>query len=83
MTKVRKQDAYISSVVAVLIIFALCCRFIGRAVDNDFVDKFLNFVRTFIYIGLILAWLFSVNKRVMQYRHAVPCLLWLFLCCFG
>ena len=66
MSKVRKQDVYIGSVVAVLIVFALCCRFIARTVDDEFIDKFLNFVRTFIYIGLILSWLFYVNKRVVQ-----------------
>ena len=66
MTKVRKRDVYIVAVIVVLIIFALCCRFIARTADNEFIDKFLNFVRTFIYIGLILWWLFSVKKRVIQ-----------------
>ena len=47
-------------------VFAFCCRFIARNVGNDVIDKILNFVRTFIYIGCILAWLFSVERRVIQ-----------------
>ena len=66
MTKAHKKEITVSAVVAVLILFALCFRFIAYTVDNEFIDKFLNFVRTFIYIGLILSWLFSVNKRVVQ-----------------
>lgn len=66
MSRANKHDIYKAAMFALLIVFAFCCRFIARNAGNDVIDKFLNFIRTFIYIGCILAWLFSVERRVIQ-----------------
>ncbi|MBE7059295.1 MAG: hypothetical protein E7389_00560 [Ruminococcaceae bacterium] len=66
MSRMRNREIYKGAVLLCLIVFAFCCRFIARNVENDVIDKILNFVRTFIYIGCILAWLFSVERRVIQ-----------------
>ncbi len=51
--------------VALLIASAILCRYLGYH-TSAFFSRMLNFVRTFIYIGLISAWGVSANRRVVQ-----------------
>ena len=51
--------------VVMLIVLAALCRYIGYHTPA-FYSRMLNFMRTFIYIGLISAWGVSVNRRVVQ-----------------
>ncbi|MCR4890890.1 MAG: hypothetical protein K5989_01700 [Lachnospiraceae bacterium] len=53
-------------IIAFIILAAFCCRPLARNIDNEFVDKVLNFTRTFLYLGLFGAWGVSVQQRVMQ-----------------
>ncbi len=52
--------------VAGLIIVAVFCRGVARGAGSDFLAEFLKFVSTFIYIGMLTAWGFSVARRVVQ-----------------
>ncbi len=50
---------------ALLVVLAILCRYVGYYA-SPFYSRMLNFMRTFIYIGLISAWGVSVNRRVVQ-----------------
>ena len=49
-----------------LVVAAFLCLPLSRSTDIAFFDKLLNFIRSFIYIGLFAAWGVSIYKRVMQ-----------------
>lgn len=66
MSRTRKQDLAVGVGAALLVALALFCRFAARVAPFPALDKLLNFVRTFLYIGLVLAWLFSVERRVIR-----------------
>ncbi|MBQ7128373.1 MAG: hypothetical protein IJO19_00100 [Clostridia bacterium] len=70
MLKQKTNTKYLNIIgtVAVLIVFAVVCRMIARYTDNVFLDKLLNFIRIFIYIGLLWAWGIAVSRRVIQFQ---------------
>lgn len=61
----KKRLIRITVTVTLLILLALACRALAY-LPNAYMSKLLNFVRTFIYIGLISVWGVSVNRRVVQ-----------------
>jgi len=63
----KRSKRYLRVIILViaLIFTAIVCRIIGYE-TNAFFSRMLNFVRTFIYIGLIASWGVSVNRRVVQ-----------------
>lgn len=65
MSKRYSQKVYMF-MIGILIAIAICCRPIARRIDNEFVDKLLNFIRTFIYLGLFATWGISARRRVIQ-----------------
>ena len=70
MKKAEKQ--YLKTIFAVvfLVAAAVICHTVARQIytDNPFADKILTYTRTFIYIGMYIAWGISVSKRVIQIR---------------
>ncbi len=73
-----------NAAVILLIAVAAACLPLSRSIGADFFDKLLNFIRSFIYIGLFAAWGVSIRKRVMQpavrrYLTAVSLLMVLWL----
>ena len=53
-------------VVTGIIAVAALCRGLVRLVQDPVLDKLLNFIRTFLYLGLFAAWGISVQRRVIQ-----------------
>ena len=53
---------------AALIFIAILCRYIILSVPflSPFSDKLLNYIRIFIYIGILSLWGVTVSRRVMQ-----------------
>ena len=66
MKKSDLKKAENAAVLAVLIVVATLFPIIAREYATPVLNKLLNFVRTFFYIGLFSAWGVSVNKRVVQ-----------------
>ncbi|MCR5207391.1 MAG: hypothetical protein K6C14_02810 [Eubacterium sp.] len=68
--KRKRQLTEIISAVTVLIAVAVLCNVLTKLVivDARFLNKFLNCIRIFIYIGIFSVWGISVDKRVMQER---------------
>lgn len=63
--KTKKNFIGTAVTVALLIALALACRLFGLN-SGAYLSKLLNFIRTFIYIGLISVWGVSVNRRVVS-----------------
>lgn len=64
---VKKSEALSRGIIIVgMILIAVICLPLARSIENDFLDKLLNFIRTFIYMGLLTAWGVSVHDRVVQ-----------------
>ncbi|MGN1134277.1 MAG: hypothetical protein ACI4RN_07475 [Oscillospiraceae bacterium] len=63
MTKLNKKNVYTIIIVAVLIFIAYICRLpcIAGSFNID-----IGVIRSFIYIGLYLAWAFSLRNRIIQ-----------------
>ena len=59
--KILQETIFIVSLLLLAFIFHRA----GRG-TNDILDKFTNFLRTFLYIGLYTVWLFSLRRRVVQ-----------------
>ncbi len=53
-------------IAAVSVIVAFGCRRVVVYLDNATLEILLNYIRTFIYIGLYCAWGISVSRRVVQ-----------------
>ncbi|MCR5202565.1 MAG: hypothetical protein K6D02_05700 [Lachnospiraceae bacterium] len=64
----QRQNDYLIKCLLVLltIITAFLCRRLVVFVEYQPIDKLLNFIRTFLYIGLYFAWAVSIKKRVIQ-----------------
>ncbi len=67
--KTRGSRIYKSLVLSALfIVAAILCRYIILTVPTipPFFDKLLNYIRIFIYIGILSLWGVTVSRRVMQ-----------------
>lgn len=66
MVRINRRNIWLFIFTAVLVLIAFSCRRIVVFVENEPIDKLLNFIRTFIYIGIYCAWGISVQRRVVQ-----------------
>ena len=66
MTKTNRAFIVRCFAAAALVVLAMFCRGVARGAGSDFLAEFLNFVSSFIFIGLLTAWGFSVARRVVQ-----------------
>ena len=65
----RKHERLISWLtVALPVLAAVACRGAAQWIDRPAIARFLNFTRTFIYIGMFSAWGVSAVRRVKQTR---------------
>ena len=85
--KNRNRDFLRSVLVtALLVLFALACHSIAYRLEQPELSRFLNFIRTSVYVGLLSVWGVSAHRRVVQpqvrrYLAAVSVLMvgWLIL----
>lgn len=63
MTKLRKKNSAVTLTVVALIMLAYSCRIIG---NMGYFTKEAGLLRSFLYIGLYLAWCFSIRTRIIQ-----------------
>ena len=85
--KNRNRD-FLRSVLSVvlLVLFALACHSVAYRLEQPELSRFLNFIRTSVYVGLFSVWGVSAHRRVVQpqvrrYLDAVSFLMvgWLIL----
>lgn len=63
MTKLQKKRLCTGTVVMTLIVFAVLARVISKL---GYLPTTFSLIRTMIYIGIYIAWGFSVKRRVVQ-----------------
>lgn len=66
MQRLGKRNTVTFISVFLLIILALVCHALARKTEIRFLSTFLNFIRTYIYIGTFAAWGLSVSKRIIH-----------------
>ncbi|MBQ7726207.1 MAG: hypothetical protein IJT66_03590 [Clostridia bacterium] len=65
--KKRNREFFGSILITVLLVlFALVCHSVARRVELPEFSRFLNFIRTSVYIGLFSVWGVSAYRRVVQ-----------------
>ncbi len=63
----RGRQLYKAIAGAILVIaLASLCHHLALSVHHDFPDLLLNFIRTFLFLGLFFFWGISVGRRVIQ-----------------
>ena len=63
MQKPNNKTAKTALIIAVLITAAILCRFLG---NSGILPMLCGVVRVYIYLGIFLAWGFSVRNRIIQ-----------------
>lgn len=66
VAKQNKKMVCIAAVAVVLILTAWICRILGKAASGDLYGRNLGLVRSFIWLGLYIAWGISVRMRILQ-----------------
>ena len=68
MKKTKVQLFGNFGIAMLLVAFAVACRYIIMTAEglSPFADKLLNYIRIFIYIGMLSVWGVSVSRRVIQ-----------------
>lgn len=62
----RKKSIMTFAVITVLVFTAVFCHTLARSIDTELTSLILNFIRTYIYIGIFSAWGVSVSRRIIQ-----------------
>lgn len=62
----RKKSLIAFSVIAMLVFAAVFCHTLARNTNKPFPSLLLNFIRTFIYIGIFSSWGISVSRRIIH-----------------
>ena len=67
MTKQKKNIIITSGIAVLAVILAYCFRIVGR---GSFYPMLFSYLRSFIYIGLFIAWGISIRRRIVQKQVA-------------
>lgn len=62
----KQKMVCIAAAATVLILIAWICRILGKIASGDLYDRNLGLVRSFIWLGLYIAWGISVRMRILQ-----------------
>ena len=66
MTKTGRRTLQTALAVVLLIVLARACLTLREFTSGALWEQMLNFVRIYIYLGLLIAWIVSVRRRVVQ-----------------
>ena len=67
MTKQKKNIIITSGIAVLAVILAYCFRIVSR---GSFYPMLFSYLRSFIYIGLFIAWGISIRRRIVQKQVA-------------